>query len=71
VGNFSNFSNGTGTLQNTTTAGGAVNSGSGGAGFFTGVNDFATASTRRVYRRPGTFSQGAPRQTEFKLSLVF
>ena len=41
VGNFSNFSTGTGTLQNTTTAGGTYNSGSGGAGFFTGPNAFA------------------------------
>ena len=71
VGNLSNFAAGSGTLQNTTTAGGAFNNGTGGAGFFTGPNAFGTASARRTYRGTGTFSQGAPRQTEFKLTLNF
>jgi hypothetical protein len=71
VGNFSNFGTYTGTLQNTTTAGGTVNSGSGGNGFITGVNSFAVNSTKRTLRGAGTFAQGAPRQAEFALKLNF
>jgi hypothetical protein len=77
VGNFSNFSNVTAaTLQNTTTAGGVanqpfVNGSSGSAGFINGINDFASYSARRTYRGVGTFSQGAPRQTEFQLTATF
>jgi hypothetical protein len=79
VGNFSNFANpAAATLQNTTTAntcaasvGGTFNACPGGAGFYTGINDFASASARRTYRGVGTFSQGAPRQTEFQLTATF
>ncbi|SEB84751.1 TonB-dependent receptor [Terriglobus roseus] len=74
VANFSNFAStvtNPGTLQNTTTAGGAFNSGTGGAGFITGPNNFATYSASRTYRGVGTFSQGAPRQTEFQLTATF
>ncbi len=71
VANLSNFSSYTGTLQNTTTAGGAVNSGTTGAGYVTGPNTFATQSSYRTYRGVGTFSQGAPRQTEFQLTATF
>ena len=71
VGNLSNFASTTGTLQNTTTAGGTFNSGSGGAGFVTGPNNFGTYSAGRTYRGVGTFSQGAPRQTEFQLTATF
>ena len=71
VANFSNFSAYTGTLQNTTTAGGTVNSGTGGAGFVTGPNSFSTQSNYRTYRGVGTFSQGAPRQVEFQLTASF
>jgi hypothetical protein len=68
VGNLSNFASATGTLQNTSTAG-PVNTG--GAGYATGPNNFATYSAGRTYRGVGTFSQGAPRQTEFQLQLNF
>ena len=71
VANLSNFAAATGTLQNTTTAGGAVNGTSAGAGFATGPNNFATYSAGRTYRGVGTFSQGAPRQTEFQLTATF
>ena len=71
VGNFSNFSNVSGVLQNTTTAGGAVNTGAGGYGFATGTNSFGIASARRTIRGVGTFSQGAPREAEFQLKLNF
>lgn len=71
VANLSNFSSYTGTLQNTTTAGGPVNSGTSGASFVTGPNNFATQSAYRTYRGVGTFSQGAPRQTEFQLTATF
>ena len=71
VGNLSNFAAYTGTLQNTTTAGGTYNSTSNGAGYITGPNSFATQSSYRTYRGVGTFSQGAPRQTEFQLTATF
>ncbi len=71
VGNLSNFSAYTGTLQNTTTAGGTYNSTSNGSGYITGPNSFATQSSFRTYRGVGTFSQGAPRQTEFQLTATF
>ncbi len=71
VANLSNFSSYTGTLQNTTTAGGVFNSGTGGSGYVTGPNTFATQSSYRTYRGVGTFSQGAPRQTEFQLTATF
>ena len=71
IGNFSNFSNFTGTLQNTTTAGGAINSGSAGQGYITGTNSFPVLASKRALRGAGTFSQGAPRQTEFQLRLTF
>ena len=71
VANLSNFGSYSGTLQNTTTAGGAFNNLSSGAGFITGPNTFATQSAQRTYRGVGTFSQGAPRQTEFQLTMTF
>ena len=72
VGNFSNFTNVTAsTLQNTTTANGTYNNASGSAGYINGINDFASYSARRTYRGVGTFSQGAPRQTEFQLTATF
>ena len=74
VGNFSNFAStaagsGTGTLFNTTTAGGNFNTST--AGQLTGVDNFGVQAARRTYRGVGTFSQGAPRQTEFNLTLKF
>ncbi|MGI4854720.1 MAG: hypothetical protein ACRYF4_11830, partial [Janthinobacterium lividum] len=69
VGNFSNFSGTTSTLFNTTTAGGNFNTST--AGQLTGVDNFAVQAARRSYRGVGTYSQGAPRQTEFKLTLNF
>ena len=69
VGNFSNFATTTSTLYNTTTAGGAYNTST--AGQLTGVDNFAVQGARRTYRGVGTYSQGAPRQTEFKLTLNF
>ncbi|WP_419805496.1 carboxypeptidase regulatory-like domain-containing protein [Terriglobus sp.] len=71
VGNFSNFSNFSGVLQNTTTAGGAVNSGAAGQGYITGTNSFPVLASKRLLRGAGTFSQGAPRQAEFGLKLNF
>ncbi len=68
VGNFSNFSNYTGTLQNTTTTGGTFNNNS---NFFTGANSFPVLAAKRTLRGAGTFSQGAPRQAEFQLKLNF
>jgi hypothetical protein len=68
VGNFSNFTSTTSTLVNTTTAGGAFNNTS---GQLTGPDSFAIQASRRTYRGVGTFSQGAPRQTEFQLRLNF
>ena len=69
VGNFSNFSTTTSTLYNTTTAGGNFNTST--AGQLTGVDNFALQAARRTYRGVGTYSQGAPRQTEFRLTLNF
>ena len=69
VGNFSNFSTTTSTLFNTTTAGGTINTST--AGQLTGADNFAVQSARRTYRGVGTFSQGAPRQTEFQLTATF
>ena len=69
VGNFSNFSGTTSTLYNTTTAGGNFNTST--ASQLTGVDNFAVQASRRTYRGVGTFSQGAPRQTEFQLTLKF
>ncbi len=69
VGNFSNFSATTSTLFNTTTAGGPVNTSTGSQ--LTGVDNFGVQASRRTYRGVGTFSQGAPRQTEYQLTLKF
>ena len=69
VGNFSNFSTTTSTLFNTTTAGGNFNTST--AGQLTGADSFAVQAARRTYRGVGTFSQGAPRQTEFQLTATF
>ncbi len=69
VGNFSNYSGTDSTLYNTTTAGGATNTSA--AGQLTGADSFAIQSARRTYRGVGTYSQGAPRQTEFRLTLNF
>ena len=71
VGNLSNFSNLSSVLQNTTTAGGTVDSGASGLGYVSGTDNFAVESARRTYRGVGTFSQGAPRETEFQLKLNF
>lgn len=68
IGNFSNFGTFSGVLNNTTSAGGPINN---NGGFYTGPNDFASLSTARTYRGSGTFSQGAPRSTEFQLKLNF
>ncbi len=69
VGNFSNFSGTDSTLYNTTTAGGTYNTST--AGQLTGIDNFGVQAARRTYRGVGTFSQGAPRQTEFRLTLNF
>lgn len=69
VGNLSNFSNFTATLQNTTTAGGILNTT--GQGYVTGPNSFPVLAAKRQLRGAGTFSQGAPRQAEFQLKVNF
>ena len=70
AGNFSNFSNNTSVLQNTTAAG-AINSGTAGFGNITGVNNLTTQASKRTVRGIGTFDQGAQRTAEFQLHLTF
>ena len=64
VFNFSNFNNPTGTLINTAHADSS-------AGYINGANTYDQHETNRVQRGSGTFSQGAPRATEFQLKLNF
>ena len=71
AGNFSNFTTNASVLQNTTTAGGAVNSGTAGYGSITGTNNLTTQASKRTVRGIGTFDQGAQRTTEFQLHLIF
>ncbi len=70
LGNFSNFSSDTSTLQNTTTAG-AVNNTAAGFGNITGVNTLTTQASTRTVRNVGTFAQGAQRTVEYQLKLNF
>ena len=85
LGNFSNFTSDTATLQNSTTATcsvtaaqaalgysasvGTVNTCPGGGGFITGVNNLAILASKRTVRNIGTFAQGAQRTAEFQLML--
>jgi hypothetical protein len=71
AGNFSNFSTDASVLQNTTAAGGAINSGTAGFGSITGTNTLATQASRRTVRGIGTFDQGAQRTVEYQLHLNF
>jgi hypothetical protein len=69
VFNMSNYSGvGSGTLYNTTDAGGVTNNNS---GYLTGPNTYGTLNNYRVQRGSGTFDQGAQRSTEFQLKLNF
>jgi hypothetical protein len=68
LGNFSNFNNNnSGILLNTTSAGTSNQTG----GYLTGPNTYANLDANRIQRGSGTFNQGAPRTTEFKLKLNF
>jgi hypothetical protein len=71
AGNFSNFATDTSVLQNTTAAGGAINSGTAGFGNITGVNNLTTQGSKRTVRGIGTFDQGAQRTVEYQLHLNF
>jgi hypothetical protein len=53
AGNFSNFTTDTSVLQNTTAAGGAINSGTAGFGSITGVNNLTTQGSKRTVRGIG------------------
>jgi hypothetical protein len=68
VFNMSNFGILTGILANTDTAGGDVGS---SASFLNGPNNNAVQDGNRTQRGSGTFSQGAPRTTEFQLKFNF
>ncbi|MEK6397791.1 MAG: TonB-dependent receptor, partial [Terriglobus sp.] len=69
VGNFANFSNNiSGTLLNTTSAGGASNT---TTGYLTGPNNYDTLNADRIQRGSGTYNVGAARTTEFRLKLNF
>jgi hypothetical protein len=68
VFNMSNFGRLTGILANVDTARGDVGS---RAGFLNGPNNNAVQDGTRTQRGSGTFSQGAPRTTEFQLKLNF
>ncbi|HMG02777.1 MAG TPA: carboxypeptidase regulatory-like domain-containing protein [Edaphobacter sp.] len=57
-----------GTLENTTSAGGAVN---GDNNYLTGPNTYAVVNANRAQRGSGTFNQGSPRTTEFQLKFNF
>ncbi|MBS1813794.1 MAG: TonB-dependent receptor [Acidobacteria bacterium] len=71
VFNFSNFGRPSGTLLNTTTVGGPSGTTAAANGYLSGVNNFLNHETNRSQRQSGTYSQGAPRQTEFQLKLNF
>jgi len=67
--NFSTFSSATsGTLLNTSSAGGATVTTS---GYLQSENTYDGQNNNRVQRGSGTFSVGAPRTTEFQLKLNF
>ncbi len=68
VGNFANFNTIGGTLLNTADAGGTINT---TQSTISGPNTFAVQNGQRQVRGSGTFSQGAPRVTEFQLKLNF
>ena len=70
AGNFSNFTNNTSILQNTTAAG-TTNSSAAGYGNITGVNTLTTQGSKRTVRGIGTFDQGAQRTVEYQLHLNF
>ena len=70
VGNFSNFTNLGGVLNN-------IDDGANAAGVNTqdgtrtGPNTYDNQNANRILRASGTFAQGAPRTTEFQLKLNF
>ena len=69
IGNFGNFNNdNSGTLLNTTSAGGTYNT---NGGYLTGPNNYSNLNANRVQRGAGTYNVGAARTTEFKLKLNF
>lgn len=68
VANFANYASQTGTLLNTTDAGGATNAQN---GYTTGYNTYAALNAARTQRGSGTFDQGGPRSTEFQLKFNF
>ncbi len=70
VGNFANYGSLGGVLNNVDEAGsvGGINT---ATGTRTGPNSFAVQNANRTLRQSGTFSQGAPRTTEFQLKLNF
>ena len=69
IANLANYSNdNSGILENTTSAGGSVNS---DGGYVSGLDTYSTLNANRVQRGSGTFDQGGPRTTEFQLKLNF
>lgn len=69
--NMANYNGGLlplGTLENTTSAGGAVNTDN---NYLTGPNNYAVVNANRAQRGSGTFNQGAARTTEFQLKFNF
>lgn len=67
--NMANYSvKPSGILENTTSAGGAVNN---DTNYLTGPNTYAVINANRAQRGSGTFNQGAARTTEFQLKLNF
>jgi hypothetical protein len=69
VFNMANYSSTpSGILENTTSAGGAVNHDN---NYLTGPNTYAVVNANRAQRGSGTFNQGAARTAEFQLKLNF
>jgi len=69
VFNFGNYGGVTGTIL--TPGDNSPDSGSVNSPFANGINDFAVKNSERTPRRTGTFDQGAPRETEFQLTINF
>ena len=69
VFNMANYNNPSGVLISTKTAAGT--GGVAAANYLNGPNTDAVQNTNRIQRGAGTFSQGAPRSTEFALKLNF
>lgn len=70
VGNFSNFTNVNGVLNNIDELD-TVSGFNTSEGTRTGPNTYAVQNSNRILRQSGTFGQGAPRTTEFQLKLNF